>query len=128
MNYCAGHMHEMGNAIRRHGYWRYVNPSPDAVKGFSARWLLGRATKDEIDPLVVLMLEIGAKAVRMGLRQSSGRCPLCAITFITKDTDAPGKQIKGFMEKVIDPLMVSNGRKPGGSRRTPRILLPAGRA
>lgn len=124
MKFCTGHMDDIGKAVKRHGYWRYVNPAPDAIRGFTARWLLGRAGKDEIDPLIVLMLELGAKAVRMGLNQNARRCPLCAIAHITKDADAPGKQIAGMMEKVVDPLMVSNGRKPGDGRRVSLIVRP----
>lgn len=124
MHYCTGHMEEMGTAIKRHGLWRYVDSRPTAIKGFAARWLLGRAMKDEIDPLVVLMLEIGAKAVRMGLRQDSKRCPLCAIAYISEDSNQPMIQIKEYMERIIRPLMITNGRKPGGPGR--RLIVGAG--
>lgn len=117
MKYCAGHMQELGAAIRRHGFWRYVDSNPAHIRGFTARWLLGKATKEEIDPLVVLMLEIGSKAVRLGLRQNSQRCPLCAIAFITKDTAEPTRQVQAYMEQVIRPLMLTNGNKAGGQTR-----------
>lgn len=123
MKFCESHLQDMGKSIRHHGFWKYVNPDPDHIKGFAARWLLGRAEKYEIDPLVVLMLEIGAKAVGNGMSQKSGRCPLCYLAALTLDHTQPQQQIDGYMEQVIRPLMETNGLKPGGPGYRPTVLV-----
>lgn len=123
MDFCSRHLDEMGKCVKRHGFWRYVDSDPEHVRGFAARWLLGKATKDEIDPLVVLMMEIKSKAARMGQRPDSPACPLCVIAFIRKDAGEPSRQIEQYMEKVISPLMITNGRKPGGRGRAALVVV-----
>lgn len=107
MKFCARHITELGDSVRKRGLWKFVDELN--AKRFMVRWLRGSATKDEIDPLVVAMLEITHKANRLGIPMASGVCPLCELARVQEDAELPAKLIEGHVA-IAHQLLITNGR------------------
>lgn len=137
MRYCTRHLSDIGDKIRFHGLWKFVQP--ERVIENTRLWLTGETRREAIDPLVVVMVEISAKADRMLPKGPKGQmghatgCPLCAIQRLANDETADAKVVAGMVARVVLPLMQSNGLAPGQdydvkARKVaaPRTLRPLG--
>jgi hypothetical protein len=127
VKYCASHVDDIATALRRRGLWRYVDSSKPAMARNLARWMKGETRKGEIDPAVVIMFEIAAKAARLGplpvhftslpwapdvaVALQHHDCPLCKIAVFAGKQDEPERQIEGYLGTVIVPLLHENGQR-----------------
>lgn len=125
MRYCSGHLHALRDALVKRDIWKHANPS--RASKFMTRWLRGIARKEELCPMSVSMLEIGAKSARMhnpllaatlapsGMKGDVAfalamkHCPLCVIAKLAKDANAPATVVEHAADFALN-LMVSNGR------------------
>lgn len=117
--FCGRHQHDLANRLKFLNLWNKVKGTDVATMQDIARaWLAGQLRKEMICPLVVLGLEIQAKANRMADQMGGTQgavvttCPLCAIQRMANDEAADVKVIHG-MGDVVLALMQSNGQTGG---------------
>lgn len=123
MNYCSRHRNDIAFKIKFHGLWKFVQTEPSRVAENTRMYLDGSIPRARLDPLVVMMLEIGVKAQRMlprDIQLRGGRiagCPLCNIVKLADDDAADAKVIKGMGLTVL-ALFQSQDLVPGNAHDT----------
>lgn len=117
--FCSKHQFDISGKLKFLGLWDKVKAFDAAGMADIARaWMHGQLRKDMICPLIVMGMEIQAKANRMAdqLGGTQGAhvttCPLCAIVRMSNDPAADVKVIRG-MGDVVLALMQSNGQAGG---------------
>ena len=83
MKICGTHFDEVKKALIRKGLGHLIKDrNGEQLSDFAVRWLLGTATMEEFDPLVVAILEITNHAkIFIGMQPQDHRCPLCGVTY-----------------------------------------------
>lgn len=80
MKLCQRHISDLIGAIRRKGMGHLISVNDAQASARCAKWLDGKTTADEFDPLVVSMLEINHKASLVtNLSVTAPCCPLCEV-------------------------------------------------
>lgn len=117
--FCTKHQHDIANRLKFLGLWDKVKATDAKGMADIARaWMAGQLRKEMICPLMVMGMELQAKANRMAdqLGGTTGShvttCPLCAIQRMANDEAADVKVIRG-MSLVVLGLMQSNGLAGG---------------
>lgn len=100
MKYCTGHLHDLRKQLDRKGLSRLIHP--ERAGEFGQRWVQGTAKAHEFDPMVVAMLEIGAKCRQLGIEFTDRACPLCAVNVGLKRPDAASS----WTDNVTDLMVV----------------------
>lgn len=114
--YCGKHLHMVGQKVYHIGLKRFISKTPQQALASSIKWMTGVLPREEMDPLVILLLELRAHAdrvavQRLNLRQGAriGRtCPLCAVVRLTGDESQDVKSLFGYGQVVLR-LFQSNG-------------------
>lgn len=110
--FCGKHQQMMGNRLKHVGLWKLVKQAtPQETRERALAWLHGKANAKEMCPLVILMLELQAKANRMadgGQGTHVMTCPCCSIQRFSNDETADVKVINGLADVVLG-LFQSNG-------------------
>lgn len=116
--FCSRHMHDMADRLKHLGLWRLARPEEAAQT--AALWLAGRLPREKFDPMVVLMLELQAKADRMADPRAAALgkpalavgCALCNIQKLANggrgDAAADVKVIRGMGDLMLG-IAKSNG-------------------
>ena len=122
MNYCGKHQMLIGNRLRHLGLWRFVkvDRTMPEMKAHVAAWMAGTIPRTDMDPLVIIMLELQKHVDRVAEQRGmiqAGRggsvktCPLCAVARITGDESQDVKSLHGFGQLVLR-LFQTNGLVP----------------
>ena len=78
MNFCGTHFGDLCTMLKRKELWgRVSNDKAETVRR-AKLWLAGRASLEDLDPLVISALEIQKKALEL-LGYEGEKCPLCAV-------------------------------------------------
>ena len=113
--FCTRHQHDIANRLKFLGLWKFVKAQDTELgKDIARAWMAGQLRREMICPLIVLMLELQAKANKIADKLGGTKgalvqtCPCCAIQRMTDDETQDVKQIVGFGDLVL-ALMQSNG-------------------
>lgn len=105
MKFCARHQADVNQALQRKGMWQLVTNDPQEVERRAVLWLQGRASRQEVDPLVVTTYEIQAQALRsVGQYLNSPTveyCPLCEAAVHFKSAVLPDSWIDNCTDAVL---------------------------
>lgn len=115
--FCSKHQGEMAKRIRFLGLKKFVSKRPEDVPRKAQQWLAGTLSREELDPIIILDLELRAHAVRIAVQRGfmqagkAGRlnmCSLCAIQRMTDDDAQDVKSLVGYGQVVLR-LFQANG-------------------
>jgi len=133
--YCGKHQEAIKQRLHRVGLWKLVKDRPTAETiDIATAWLSGQLKREYMCPLVILMLEVQAKADRMawaitgkqGARVQT--CALCSIQRFMNDEGADAKVLAGMGDLVLG-LFQTNGLIGGepawaiGAKKASGIVL-----
>lgn len=114
--FCGKHLQMVGTRVRFLGLTRFISKTPEQALASSVKWLTGVLPREEMDPLIIMMLELRAHADRVVVQRLNlpkgarvgATCPLCAIQRVTEDEAADVKSIAGYGQVVLR-LFQTNG-------------------
>lgn len=114
MKMCARHFEQLKAQLVRKSLWALVSTDTVTMKYRAESWLTGRATVNEVDPLVISILELNAKAVQyvgthIRMPKASGEhyCPCCEIDGALR-RDAATSWIDNCTDAVM-AVCIANG-------------------
>lgn len=81
MSFCTLHFNQLREAINHRGLGHLCTSEGPLIQERAMRWLEGSTATEEFDPLVVIGLELHAKAHRCALIDYSGACVLCLAAY-----------------------------------------------
>jgi len=99
---CQRHMADAVAELKRRNLWRLVAQDPQVLRARTAAWLAGRSHIGELDPLVIVVLEILNKARALGV--NGDFCPICETERVRKHPDLGPLWIQEFTDRVEELL------------------------